>query len=65
MGGTGLGAVGLILIGLAGVLHFGVYPPLGEMVRSQLGAATGLAPFGLGILGLALCGLGYIQNSWE
>jgi len=55
--------VGLAFIGLGGVLLFGVYPPLGEMARAQLGDAAGLLPAGLGILGCALCGLGFIQKS--
>ncbi len=63
MGGTGLWIAGLVLLGIGGALYFGVSEALTELVRSQLGAASGLLPAGLGILGCALCGLGFIQKS--
>ena len=63
MGGTGLWVAGGVCLVLGGALYFGIYPPLTEVARAQLGAAGGLLPAGLGILGCALCGLGFISDS--
>ncbi|VVB57243.1 Uncharacterised protein [uncultured archaeon] len=63
MGGGALWGIGLACIAVAGALYFGVYPPLNEMAQAQVGPAAGLVPVGLGILGCALCGLGFIQKS--
>jgi len=63
MGGTTFWIGGLLMLGAAGALGFGLYPPLNEAVLAQLGGAAGLAPVGIGILGLACCGLGFIFNS--
>ena len=63
MGGTTFWIGGLLFLGLAGALGFGLYAPLSAVVATQLGGAAGLAPVGLGLLGLACCGLGFIFNS--
>ena len=63
MGSTAFWIGGLLLLGLAGVLGYGLYPPLSAMVAQNFGGAAGLAPVALGLLGLACCGLGFIFNS--
>lgn len=63
MGGTTYYIAGVLCLAAGGLLYYDVLGAAADPIRQWAGAMYGLVPVGLGLLGLALCGLGFIFKS--
>ena len=63
MGGTWMWIAGGLCLLAGGALYYDVLGAAADPIRQWAGAMYGLVPVGLGLMGLALCGLGFIFKS--
>ena len=63
MGGTWMWVAGVLCLLAGGALYYDVLGATADPIRQWAGAMYGLVPVGFGLLGLALCGLGFIFKS--